>query len=213
MPQPPVIFFIGPVGNGKSEARKIACEITGLDGASCSDVIDAFIAARRKIDVAEWRKLPKEERRPVQIAAGDFLTGKGRMEELPVDSTIDKEFFRIPSGLIRVLFHHGTRVIDGVRRRQELGEARAHLEWLGIRSVVIWVERPGAPVIPDNTELTRDDADEHIVNDGNLAALHACVLEVLKKYAPPKEEVVPKIYIGEPKNDIVTAPIFLGRGR
>lgn len=195
--QPPVIFFIGPPQHGKTEARKQACEITGLGGASCSDVIHAFIAARRKITVAEWRAIPKEERRPIEIQAGDFLCGSiGKLEEQPVDDTVDRLFFRIPSGIVRVLYHQGIRVIDGVRRRLELDQARAHLEWNGVRSIVIWVERKGAPTIQDNTELTREQADEVILNDGSIAELHAAVLAVLKKYEPPKEEKVPDIYLG-----------------
>jgi len=46
--QTPVIFVIGPPAHGKSTARKLLCDLTGVKGASCSDVIYQFLAARRK---------------------------------------------------------------------------------------------------------------------------------------------------------------------
>ncbi len=209
--QPPVIFFIGPPQHGKTESRKLACEITGLEGASCSDVIHAFIAARLKMSVQDWRNIPREERRQAEIEAGDFLCGSiGKLSTVALDGTVDGEFFRIPSGIIRVLFHRGIRVIDGVRRNLELDQARAHLEWLGIRSIVIWVERPGHATIADNTELTAAQADEKIVNDGDLQALRASVRAVLEKYQPPKEEKkAPSIYLGAKKPE--PGKLFTGR--
>lgn len=202
----PVFFFIGPPQHGKTEARLQASEITGLPGASCSDVIHAFLAARMKSTVAKWREQDREVRRPAEIEAGDYLCGHiGHLNLVAFDPTVDKDFYRCPSGLIRPLVQRGVRLIDGVRRRLELSDAVNHLDWNGIPSVTIWVERPGAPDIRDNTELTREHATEHIVNDGDLAQLKAAVRAVLEKYAPPKSE--PSIYLGAKQ----PGGLFLGR--
>lgn len=202
----PIFFFIGPPQHGKTEARKLAAEITGLQGASCSDVIHAFLAARMNSTVEKWRAQDKEKRRAAEIEAGDFLCGHiGTLNLVAFDGTVDDDFYRCPSGLIRPLVQRGIRLIDGVRRRIELADAVNHLDWNGIPSVTIWVERPGAPNIKDNTELTREHATEHIVNDGDLAQLRASVRAVLEKYAPPKSE--PSIFLGNKQ----PGGLFLGR--
>lgn len=193
--QPPVVFVTGKPQHGKTTVRHLVAQITGLRGASCSDVVYHYLAARRQVSVEALRQLPKEELRPFLVEAGDFLCGANQPpQEVPVNKEVDAEVYRIPSALIRALFLSGINVIDGVRRRLELQDAKNHLEWNGVRALTLYVDRPGVPDIPDNTEDLRDLADEVILNDGTLAELEKTVEAVLKRYfaptPPPAEEKV-----------------------
>jgi hypothetical protein len=202
--QPPVIFFIGRPRHGKTTLRQIAEQLTRLRGGSCSDVIEAFIADQRKCTVEEFRALPKEERRPLMVKVGDWLTGNvGQPEELPEAADFG---YRIPSLLVRTLYHNGRNLIDGVRRRIELQEARERLEWNGVRHLTIWVDRPGEPAVDDNTELTAEDADEVITNDCSLEELKQRLVTVLDKYfprtkAPPPPVVEVPVPTAEPAKE------------
>lgn len=187
--QPPVIFVIGPPHHGKTEARKILAELTFLKGESTSTIIYSFLAHRRKVAVDELLRLPKEDIRPELIEAGDFLVGQlDRISLDAVDPEIDKVVYRIPSALIRTLYLSGYNVIDGVRRRSELSQAVDHLTWNGVRSVIIWVERPGVDTIQDNTELTKFDATDIVYNDGTLDDLKAKLKLVLEKHFGRQDE-------------------------
>lgn len=185
----PVIIVIGPPHHGKTEARKILSELTFLKGESTSTIIYNFLAHRRKVELADLLKVPKEDIRPELIEAGDFLVGKIDTIALDaVDPEIDKLVYRIPSALIRTLYMSGYNVIDGVRRKTELKEAVDHLNWNGVRSVIIWIERPGADTIQDNTELTQQDATDVVFNDGTLEDLKANLKLVLEKHFGKQDE-------------------------
>lgn len=172
--QTPMFIFIGHPQHGKTTARKIFCDLTGLSGSSCSDVIYALLARQKNIPEAELRAFPKETIRKELIEFGDYLCGSiGKLELVKPEKPFHDDLYRAPSALVRVLYHSGRRAIDGVRRRLELQEVKDRMEWLGIGTVVFWVERPGAPVIADNTAVTAKDADFVIVNDGDPAALKA----------------------------------------
>ena len=192
--QPPVFLVVGPVGHGKSTVRQILADLTHLKGGSCSDVIYAFLAQRKGVSVDKLRQMPKEELRPALIEAGDFLCGKiESISELPFDASIDKEPYRIPSILIRVLYMNGYNVIDGVRRREELLHAIDRLEWIGVEHVVFHVSDPRKPLIADNSEDLKDLADFVVVNDGTIEELQAKILASLEQRFPKTAmpEVVP----------------------
>ena len=192
--QPPVIFFIGPPQHGKTTAREICCKLTGLKGASCSDVIAGFLAARTGKTYEEVRALPKEETRKAFIEAAEYMCGNiGKLEPAPVDPSVDEDMLRIPSILIRTLYHAGRNVIDGVRRKLELNEGRKALDWNGIRSLVIWVEKTNGPKVLDNTELDRTWADEVLLNDGTIEDLTENLHKILIKYFPPPAKPEPTI--------------------
>lgn len=177
--QPPVIFLIGPPGHGKTESRKILSEITHLKGQSTSEVIYAYLAERRGTTIAELKKIPKEELRAELIKAGDYLCGQvGQFGDAPAE--IDSQLYRIPSALVRMLYLAGHNIIDGVRRRLELSDAIKHLEWNGVRSLVLWIQRPAAPIIKDNTELSPLDAHLIIDNDGTLEELRGKLFHTLE---------------------------------
>jgi hypothetical protein len=165
-------IFIGPPHHGKTLARKIFCELTGMRGGSCSDVIYAILSHFTKTPVSELQALPKEELRPRLIELGDYLCGARDTLELN-KFTVPDNIYRGPSALLRSLFHTGALVFDGVRRKDELAHFAGILTWLGIEHRVLWVERPGCPTVSDNTEVTVDDATVVVVNDGTPSQLRA----------------------------------------
>jgi hypothetical protein len=123
------------------------------------------------------------------IEAGDFIVGaRDSFNEPAVDPKIDEVLLRVPSSLVRTLYVSGYNVIDGVRRKLELTDAVKHLTWNGVRSVVIWIERPGTPVVADNTEVTSADATDIVLNDGTLEDLRAQLKLVLERHFGPQDE-------------------------
>lgn len=192
--QAPAIIVIGPPHHGKTEARKILAELTFSKGESTSTVIYSFLAHRRKVPLADLLKVPKEEIRGELIEAGDFLVGAIDKIQLPaVDDKIDGIVYRIPSALVRTLYMSGVNIIDGVRRKSELQDSIKHLEWNGVRTVVIWIERPGGDKISDNTELSSADATDIVINDGTLEELKAQLKLVLERHfgkQPDKPEPI-----------------------
>lgn len=193
--QAPVFLLIGPPHHGKTEARKILSELTFQKGESTSTVIYSFLAHRSKTPVEELKQIPKESYRDTLIEAGDFLVGKIDKIHLPAaDEHFEQGVYRIPSGLVRTLYMNGFNVIDGVRRREELSDSIKHLDWNGVRTLVIWVERPGTEVIQDNSELTQADAHEVVINDGTLDELKEKLKGVIEKYfgkQPDKHDPIP----------------------
>lgn len=206
--QPPVFFLIGSPRFGKTTAQQLLSEITHLKGGSCSEIVYAFLALRRGTSVEALRALPKEELRPTLIRAGDFMVGEAaKFEDEPRDNKeIDGELYRIPSALIRTLYMNGYNVIDGVRRRSELLHALDHLEWNGIRCLTLWIERPGAPIINDNTDLHQHDADEVVLNDGSLADLREKLLKVLEKHFGVQDELDKPVEIVDVPEKVTPPP-------
>lgn len=176
--QTPVLFLIGPPGHGKTSARKILSALTSAKGGSTSAAIYSFLAMRSKTPVAELEKIPKEEFRAKLIEAGDFMCGAIPAMSEPTE--YDEQVYRCPSILVRMLYTSGYNIIDGVRRKIELAHAKDHLDWNGVPSFTIWIEKSQGPVIADNTELTALDADETIFNDGTLEDLQASLLKFLQ---------------------------------
>lgn len=204
--QAPCFIIIGPPHHGKTELRKIVSEITSLKGESTSEVIYSFLAHRRKVPVADLKAIPKEVLRPELIEAGDFLVGlKESLAAPAIDPEIDQIVYRVPSALIRTLYVSGFNVIDGVRRRQELTDAINHLTWNGVRSVVIWVTRPGAETVADNTELTAADATDIIFNDGTLEDLRAQALAIIEKHFGKQDKLDAPIPTFESAEEAVAA--------
>jgi hypothetical protein len=208
MAQPPVIFFIGPPKHGKSTARNIVCELTGLVGASCSDFIYHFLALRKKVDVSVLRAIPKETFREELIECGDWMCKVEpihSLNEKAADPDIDGELYRCPSAIVRALYHSGVRVIDGVRRRTELNHAREHLDWCGVRTLVFWVQKPGGPKVKDNTDITKEFADEVVVNDGSIIELRTKLASLLEKYFAKPKPAVPVVASVNPEGTILSA--------
>jgi hypothetical protein len=205
MPNAPVIFVTGPIGHGKTTAREIISRVTHMKGGSCSDVIYAILANRRQVSVESLKQIPKEELRPALIEVGDFVCGSvGEIKEAPVNN-IDESLYRHPSALIRTLYLNGYNVIDGVRRRLELQHAQQHLDWNGVRSVVIHVQDPRKPIVQDNSEDLRDLADNQIVNDGTVGDLEIKILAVLEQHFPNALPKTPDAPAAEPAQETPAA--------
>jgi hypothetical protein len=169
---PAVVLFIGQPRHGKTTARKILSEMIGQPGASCSDVIYPLLAKHLKMTEAELRAMEKEETRPMLVEFGDYLCGKTQhLSVVPGGTPGPGVYFRSPSTLFRSLYLMGIRIIDGVRRKEELDEIRQILHWLNVPLVVFWVERPGNPPTGDNTAVTSKDADAVLLNDGTPTQL------------------------------------------
>lgn len=189
--QPPVIFLIGPTQHGKSEARRHICALTGLNGGSCSDVIYHWLAKQKNVSVETLQAIPKETLRPELIRAGDFLCGTiATLEEIPPGSELDSDY-RIPSLLVRTLYHNRRQIIDGVRRPLELRDAISHLTWNGVRTLTIWIQDPRKEVVQDNTHVTSADADEVVSNDGDTEELKAKLAAILEKHFPVSKVPAP----------------------
>ena len=173
---PPVFLFLGPPRHGKTTARKIFAELTSLTGASCSDVIYPLLAKHIGITEAELRAKDKNLIRESLVTFGDFLCNQRQdLGELhrsgETDDEVRARYFRCPSTLIRTLYLMGIRAIDGVRRRDELAEAKQIFAWMNVPVVTFWVERTGADTPSDNTEVTSGDADIVLLNDGDPSEL------------------------------------------
>ncbi len=201
MSSPPVIFVVGPVGHGKSAAREILARLTHLKGASCSDVIYAFLAFRKDVSQESLRALPKESFRPQLIEAGDFMVGTldAVNEQTAKSAELDASIYRRPSALIRTLYQNGYNVIDGVRRRAELVEAVDHLDWNGIRSLVIHIHDPRKPRIADNSELLSDLCQVSLTNDGTLEQLEEKLKKALESAFGPLVEPEPMAIVDLPQ--------------
>jgi hypothetical protein len=173
---PAVFLFLGPPRHGKTTARKIFAELTSLTGASCSDVIYPLLAKHIGITEAELRAKDKNLIRESLVTFGDFLCNQRQdLGELhrsgETDDEVRARYFRCPSTLIRTLYLMGIRAIDGVRRRDELAEAKQIFAWMNVPVVTFWVERTGADTPSDNTEVTSGDADIVLLNDGDPSEL------------------------------------------
>ena len=73
-----------------------------------------------------------------------------------------------------VCVREGYRVVDGIRSVAELQAARLEALRLGLRPLVLCIERPGL-VVSDNTDAAglRAEADAVLINDGSLDELLA----------------------------------------
>jgi hypothetical protein len=182
---PPVILIAGPAGHGKTTAREILVKLTGLRGGSCSDVVYHYLALLKGVPVSELFKQDKETLRPELVKTGNWLCGDiGNLQEALGDAPCSDDVYRVPSTLVRTLYHNRRNIIDGVRRRQELLHAIEHLEWNGIRVLSIFVSNPTGPKIEDNTENLSSLCDELVSNDGTVEQLETKLSEILCRRFP-----------------------------
>ena len=182
--------FVGYPGHGKTTARRMFCELTGLKGGSCSDVIFEVLSAHTGDDRQSW-EIQKRTERDSLVKLGDFLCGHidrltlTRFEPEGVTVEVRAPFERGPAALALRLYDQGVRAIDGVRRASELHALRAEMDKRGVTLCVVLVSSPlDRETPPDNTdpEVLRF-APWVIVNDRSLRELEAKVREWARRCA------------------------------
>jgi len=146
-------FIIGLPQHGKTTTSKILEKLLGVASGSTSDYVYQALALKRGVTVEALRRIPKESLRPELVVTGDAICAIN------------------PTGLVEGLIGQGVTVIDGVRRKAELAACAYKLKKDGHQVMVWWIENPRVPKIPDNTEVTQEDAQKVIQNDGTIAAL------------------------------------------
>ena len=143
------LFLIGGAPEvGKTTFRKLMSEYTELPGGSCSDVVYAIMATRTGKTVEELRAMPKSELRPKLVELGNAICDAD------------------PAYLVRYLYERGVRIVDGIRRKEELAAVLKEFSCVGV-----WIVNPRAAVVTDNTELTAADFPIVIQNDGTVDEL------------------------------------------
>ena len=193
------IFIIGPARHGKSTVREIICRLLGEKGGSSSDVIYHAWALLTGEMEETLRALPKEKVRPLLVALGDWLTGgkpnaKGIRQNVENLNTnfphhlledVDPEIIvgsglcrPSASALIQYSLNKGVKVLDGIRRPDELTE---FLSQSTEKPNVLWVEDPRmSRVVGDNFSIPKSFATHSILNDGNLEDLETSVIFFLR---------------------------------
>lgn len=198
---------MGRPQSGKTTLRGFLSKLSGMPGASCSDVVHAV---HRHLAGLDYREVltpeDKEKIRPVLVALGDYVVGRAGSDEqvksLLGEGALEKlskaELYRAPSGLFRPLYHSGIRIVDGIRRTAEFEEILNRTVWNGDRVAVVWVERPGHPSPEDNTEITKEWLEKiaqvvTVQNDKGIEALHNNAVDLLGVLGIPISPSVVKV--------------------
>ena len=154
--------------SGKSTVATEAARLMGTTWINSSAVIAERLEERLSLPagrIAETRKLDHEAYRPALIEEGNRMVAEGTSPGVEC-------------------VRRGYRVIDGIRRRDELEAAIAEIRARGGRSLVICVRRPDAPALTDNTEAAALAAlaDATIANDGSLTQLRRRTAVTLRRH-------------------------------
>jgi hypothetical protein len=154
--------------SGKSTVATEAARLMGTTWINSSAVIAERLEERLRLPagrIAETRKLDHEAYRPALIEEGNRMVAEGTSPGVEC-------------------VRRGYRVIDGIRRRDELEAAIDEIRARGGRSLVICVRRPDAPALTDNTEAAALAAlaDATIANDGSLTQLRRRTAVTLRRH-------------------------------
>jgi hypothetical protein len=190
-----IVIGSGP-GCGKTEARKIICELLAQPGATCSSAIYSFIAAFGTPEMKKWEE-DKSANRENLVRLGNWLTFDSE-EPFPFPEYLREgaythvlDVVRNPASLVSTLAVTGHTVIDGVRRQSELRAVREACYFFRIPLRVIYVTRPGVSAT-DNSQLSAEDANATIINDGDVAELRRQIEETLPLIGFQKNEPTEK---------------------
>lgn len=152
------IVVCGKPQSGKDTVAEMLSFFLNRSYSSCSDVIYYDLAKTLGIEEWELRSIPKENLRHLLVAHGDHMTEEN------------------PSALVDgIILDLNSDILVGVRRVREL---ESLYEDYG-DVVSIWVNRPDAPKIDDNTTINQHACDVIIDNDGTIEQLEQEVMELL----------------------------------
>lgn len=202
-------FIVGPAEKGKSTLRKKLCEATGLKGGSCSDVIYTMWSLVSGTSEENLRTIPKSVSRPALVALGDWLTGgapdadgfrapvQSWRQNFPHETVLGDPSLLVgskmplpnPAFLVQFLWLNGVRVIDGIRREDELACSVPPLEWIGARPLIVRIDDQRKPdVTGDNFSIREIWTDFDVVNDGTVEDLDPKIKNLLEYYAFMRSE-------------------------
>ena len=165
--RPLTVFVVATAPqSGKSTVAAEAARLLETGWINSSAVIAERVERRLGLPygyVAETRAADHEAFRPELIEEGDRMAAEGTSPGVEC-------------------VRRGYRVIDGIRRREELEAAVAEVRAGGGRPLVLCVRRPDAPALADNTEAAALEslADRLLVNDAGLDHLRALTADALR---------------------------------
>ena len=145
-----VFLIIGPARAGKTTFANFLSETTGLKATGTSQVVYEIIAAARDCTVEDLLQIPKEELRPTLIKTADYICDIH------------------PDTLSLKLLNDGYRIIDGIRRQEELGFLRCQPNY---DVFTIYIDRDPQYTVPDNFDIKKEWANQIIENDGSIQDL------------------------------------------
>lgn len=189
----PFVIIVGPARHGKTTLRRTLARVLGEKGGSCSDFLYSIWSLIDQRGEEALRALPKEDSRPLLVALGDWLTtpAASGLENFPhhLFPGADMSWFEAsrlpkpsPSALIQAAYQSGIRVLDGVRRKQELDACLPYFSWFGEKPIVIWIENPRKELVPgDNLDIPPSCADEIVINSGTEGQLEDIAYEIARK--------------------------------
>lgn len=155
----PAVFVVAlaPQSGKSTVARHLAARL-GTPWAASSWAVARSLESRLELSVGQIaadRAADHDRWRAELIEEGDRMRAEG-----------------VHPGAVCV--REGYRIVDGIRSVAELQAARLEALRLGLRPLVLCIERPGA-TLSDNTDAAglRAEADAVIVNDGSLDELLA----------------------------------------
>ena len=153
------IAFIGQKQSGKSTASDFVANIVGGVSVDTSARIYRELAEELGTTVEELKSRPKESIRQRLIEKGDMIS------------------LEHPLALIADQLDARAYCIAGIRKRDQL-------EALPDEVKVVWIEREGHnPPGEDNLELTAEDADYVVTNNGEkLGPFHAALLDLIEPW-------------------------------
>jgi len=139
-----MIIVVGRARSGKTSFSEMLSSILGLKTAGTSKIVYEVVAKARGCTVADLLALPKEEIRPTLIDVADFLC----------DGKVDV--------LSEMLYNRGYRILDGIRREEEL-KAIIHNH----ECFVVYMQRDKGTV-DDNFNILPTKFMRLIENNGTL---------------------------------------------
>lgn len=144
-------FVVGLPHSGKEITANLLSHYLNVPRAASSSILFDKLAAERGVSRWELEADPRSEIKSELERLGDSIC------------RID------PAALVAPLLEKGVRVIHGILRREELKAAREAARQLGLKPVVVWLDRAGSG--EGESRIAKRDADVVIPNHGTVGYL------------------------------------------